>query len=60
MVIWMGLLRQVLNGERGASNLTFSLNSQFYIAKIIIKSPINCGYLSKLALVDQRTHLKGF
>ena len=37
-----------------------SVNSQFYIAKIIIKSPINCGCLSKLALVDQRTHLKGF
>ena len=37
-----------------------SVDSQFYIAKISIKSPINRTCLSKLALVDRRTHHKGF
>ena len=60
MVILMDLLRLVLNGARGASNLTFRANSQFLIAKSSGKSPDLSDYLSKLLLVDLHTALKGF
>ena len=60
MVILMDLLRLVLNGARGASNLTFCVNSQALIAKSSGKSPDKSDYLSKLLLVDLHAALKGF